>query len=145
MTIIFDKFNDDLIVRELHSTVFREVLLNFIEDFCNDYRVRFIKCTAIDKVFYIEVEYFNQGQIFFANTKGYGTEILDVCYFLLDIVRKTGINTKNTIYRVCANKEVYVYAADNLSLVKCLNSLDVDSEGFYYFFDEKNYRHLRFV
>ena len=142
MTIIFDRLNDDLIVRDLNGSMFKEVLLNFIDDFRNDYRIRFIKCIAVDKSFYIEVEYVNQGNIFFASTTGYINEDLDVYYFLLDIVSKTGINTKNTIFRICRDKEVYVYAANNLSLVKCLNSLDADSEGFYYFFNEKNYQHL---
>lgn len=146
MTVIFDKLNEDLIIRNCSGSFNEKLLIDFFKSYCTDYRVRYLKCISINKGkgLAIEVEYVRNDTILFAKVSGFACKTSTLLYYLLELVKKTGINSSNTIYRVNMDKEVYVYASDGIDPLKCLNLLHADSDGFYYFLDEKTYQNLYF-
>ena len=144
MIVIFDKLNEDLIIRNCSDSFNEKLLIDFFKSYCKNYKVRYLKCINNGKGLVIEVEYIRNATILFAKVSGFACETRTLLYYLLELVKKTGINSANTIYRVTTDKEVYVYASDGISPLKCLNLLYADSDGFFYFVDEKTYQNLYF-
>lgn len=144
MVLIYDKSNDNVIIRKDDDNFNDKILISFVKSYCKDYRVRFLKCVNTQRGLSIEVEYVRGDSILFAKVSGFVCDTTTLLYYLLDIVKKTGINSENTIYRVNMNKEVYVYASNGIDPLKCLNLLYADSDGYFYFIDEKTYQNLYF-
>ena len=144
MVLIYDKLNDNVIIRKDDDNFNDKLLISFVKSYSKDYRVRFLKCVNTQRELSIEVEYVRGDNILFAKVSGFACDTTTTLYYLLDIVKKTGINSENTIYRVNMNKEVYVYASNGIDPLKCLNLLYADSDGFFYFIDEKTYQNLYF-